>query len=293
MEDEYYIDTEEEQLDISGKEFEPGEDLHRKRAPYQINKEQLAGSSPVPPLDSNGPTRMMFEDAVGQATPAANQLLTLKSKELIQILKDSLVELETEEGLYHAQILEKIIQNEELKAQLRKEEDLTRKLNLEKTKLSNDHTALQDTLRNGNEVRLTLTRSMATLGEDLGRLKLRIETLESKILHAKETAELKEDELEAWKIRATDANEECHLLQEKYNKSTIQLSKLRKTITEISKDTVNTNHKRLRAEDHGHTNVRKEIVTIDDSDVDDENDGSRDIGRSESSNCFSRICFKT
>jgi len=32
-----------------------------------------------------------------------------------------------------------------------------------------------------------------------------------------------------------------------------------------------------------HKNVRKEIVTIDDSDVDDENDRSRDIGRSESS----------
>jgi len=69
------------------------------------------------------------------------------------------------------------------------------------------------------------------------------------ILHAKESAELKEDELEAWKI--TDANEECHLLQEKYNKSTIQSSKLRKRITEITKNTINTNHKRLRPEDHG------------------------------------------
>jgi len=233
---------------------------------------QITNSNQVPPSASASDGDLGRVEDDEQATPTTIQLLKLKSEDLVRILKDSLAELGEEERHYHAQIVQKKKQNEELKVQLRNEDNINRNLNVD---LCND------------DVRLILENSMATRNEDLVRLRIDIERLDSKIQKAKKTADLKVDELEGWKIRAAEASDECLLLQEKFSKSTLKSSELRKNKTEMHNDTVNWSNRGLPPpQDHGH-NMPPETVTIE-SDSDDEIGETRNIRRSEPSKCINQ-----
>jgi len=78
-------------------------------------------------------------------------------------------------------------------------------------------------------------------------------------------------------MRATEANDDCLVVQETFKKSTLKSSEQRKISAGMLNDTINGRRPPI----HGH-NMPQETVTIE-SDSDDVNGETRDMPRSEPS----------